>query len=143
MIFDELWEVQRARAKLRKTFDRLISQAKKEDNNEKRDRLIDEFLMELDLINDKINMLESERIQKEAERLGIPVPPLSDKESWEKGFQPNTVFLGVKVRLQLRSGIRKERREQWEGRTLWISGLLGLIIGLIGAITALVSVLKK
>ena len=147
MIFDQLSKAQRERTKLKKKFDRLISQAEQEKNHKERNFLIDEFLMECGFIDDRINVLESIRLQEKAERMGIPIPPLSDKQSWEKGYKPNTTFLGVKARLQLLTEIRKERRERWEGRTFWISRILipliGLIIGLIGALTALVSVWKK
>lgn len=147
MIFDQLSKAQRERTKLKKKFDRLILQAEKEKNHKERNFLIDEFLMERGFIDDRINLLESIRLQEKAERLGIPIPPLSDKESWERGLQPNTIFLGVKARLHLREEMRKERRERFESRTLWISRILipliGLIIGLIGALTALVSVWRK
>ncbi|MBI1955437.1 MAG: hypothetical protein HYS38_03490 [Acidobacteria bacterium] len=147
MIFDQLWKAQRERSKLKRTFDRLISQAEKEKNDKKAASLIGEFQMEGRFIDDKINVLRSTRLREEAERLGIPTPPLSDEESWEYGCQKDLIFLGVKAQSQLRGEIRKERRERWEDRTLWITRilipLLGLTIGLIGTLTALVSVWRK
>ena len=139
MIFDQLWKLQRERTELEKRFGRMISQAEREGDHEKRESLISELLMERGLIDDRINGLESIRIQERAERLGVPIPPLSDKESWENGYKPNTIFLSVKARAQLRSEIRKERRERWD----WITRIITLLVGLIGAITGLISVWKK
>ena len=143
MILDSLWEEQRERTKLKKTFDRLISQARKEKNQEEADSLISEFITERDQINDIINGLETTRIQEEAERLGIPIPPFLDAESWEQGFNPNIFLLSSKARLQLCGEIRKERRRRWEDRTLWISRILLPLLALIGAMRGLVSVWKK
>ena len=125
MIFDELWKERRKRSKLDKFYDRLISRTEKEKNHEEAENLSGEFMAQRDGINEKINVLETIRLRKESEKLGIPVPPLSDKESWVHS-PSNVVFLNVEAQLQLRREIRKERRERLEDRTLWISRILSV-----------------
>ena len=147
MIFDQLRRAQQERNKLKNTFDRLIAQAEREKNHKRVEMLIGQAFMEYKFVNDKINVLVTNRLREEAERLGIPTPPLSDEESWEYGCKKDVVFLGVRAQSQLRGEIRKERRERFEAKTLWIIRiflpLIGLLIGLIGAITGVVAVWRR
>jgi hypothetical protein len=148
MILDALWNAQRKRRKLDKLYGRLISKAERGKNPEEVGSLGSEYRFERNLINDTINSLESSMIQERAERLGVPVPNYSpDHEAWEKGFQPNVVYLSLKTRAELRSQIRKERRERVEYWTLLVKDLIvplvGLLVGLVGATIGLVSVLRS
>jgi hypothetical protein len=141
MIFDELWRAQRERTKLHKTFDPLISKAEQEKRWDDSQSLISEFLMERNVIDDKISWIETKRVRKRAEKFGVPIPPLSDKECWEEGFTPNTVRLKPEARIRISEQVRKERRARIEDRMLWVdylgplvsplTGLLGVVIGLV------------
>jgi len=142
-MFDALSKAQRERRKLEEQFSGLIGEAEKKKDYEERDGLVSELLMERDLIEDRINRIETDRVQKEAEKFGIPVPSLSDKESWDEDSQSHTIFLNVSTRLRLRQEIRKERRARWEDTTIWMDRIVLPLIGLIGAVTGLVSVLKS
>ena len=136
MIFDTLWKAKQERKKLSRTFDPLIAKAQKEKNEEEVQSLLSEFFFERNIINDKINSLESIRIQSEAEDWGIQVPPYQpDSESWEKGFQPNRVFLSTKARHELRHQIREERHQ----KRAWIKNLIVLVTVLLGTIIAFIS----
>ncbi len=142
MIFDALWRAQRKRRQLDRLFRRLTSKAEKEKRRDDVESLVAEHGFERDLVNDTINALESSRIQERAERLGIPVPKYStDNEAWEKGFQPNVVYLSLKTRAELRTQLRKERRERVEYCTLVVKDLIVPLVGLIGAIIGLISVI--
>ena len=143
MIFDALWKAQRERRALEEKFSGLIGEAEKNKDHEEVDSLVLELLFERGLIEDRINRIDTNRVQEEAEKFGIPVPSFSDKESWNEDSQSHTIFLTVSTRLRLRQEIRKERRARWEDRTLCIDRIVLPLIGLIGAGTALVSILKK
>ncbi len=142
MIFDELWRAQRERRKTNKTFDRLIDKAKKQKNLEERESLISELFMERDIINDKINWIETRRLEEKAEKFGVPIPPLSDKESWEEGYAPNTVRLRREARIRITDQIRKERRARIDDRMLWVERLAPLT-GLVGAVIGLIATLRS
>jgi hypothetical protein len=144
MILDALWKAQRERRNLDKLYRPLIAKAEKEKNHEEMQSLEAEYGFERGLVNDKISSLESARIQEEAERLCIPVPKYSsESEAWEKGFQPNFVYLSVKARADLRTHIRKERRERIEHWTLFLKDVIVPLVGLLGAIMGLISVIHS
>lgn len=144
MVFDALWKAQRKRRRLDKLFGGLISKAEKRKNHEEVGSLEAEHMYERHLISDTINSLESLRIQERAERLSLPVPKYStDNEAWEKGFQPNVVYLSLKTRAELRGQIRKERREGAEYWTLMLKDVIVPLVGLIGAIMGLISLLRS
>ena len=144
MIFDKLRKAQRARTKLQKKFDPLISAAEKKEDKSDAEFLIQEFLQERSLLDNRIKSIETARLQEKAEKYGIPTPSLSDQESWDKGYTHSglRVFLKANARLALLSDIRKERRARWEDRTAWINRLIIPIIALLGAATAFVAVWK-
>ncbi len=131
----DLWHAHRKLKKLGKTFDPLIAQAKKEGDEEKYEGLISELLMERDFID--IDSLISRRIIRRANGLDLPIPPYSDKEAWERNRTTGAYYLTAKGRADLRSLIRKEKRERFEYWARWIV----LLTGLIGAATGLVAVL--
>ncbi|MGH9432928.1 MAG: hypothetical protein ACRD3T_15440 [Terriglobia bacterium] len=142
MIFDALWKAHRERRKCNKLYRRLIENAEREKNSEEVETLCLEAMHERDVINEKINLLESSRIQEEAERLGIPIPKYSlDSEAWEKGLRNDKVYLSLKAKGELRSQIRREKRERIEYWTLIVKDLVVPLMGLLGVITGLVSVI--
>jgi hypothetical protein len=143
MIFDALWKAQRQRRELEEKFGKLIGEAERRKDDEEVQSLVKELLLERGLIEDRIHRIETRRVQEKAEKFGIPVPSLSDKESWDDGQHSQIIFLTVRARLKLRQEIRKERRAQWEDRMLLMERIILLLVGLIGAASAFVSVLKK
>lgn len=140
MFYDALRKAQSERKRLSKTFDPLIEKAQKEKRYEAEQSLISEFLSERNIIDDKISSLESMRIQKEAEDLGIPVPPYKKgSEFWEEGYQPNRVFLTLKARYDLRRQIREDRRQRREDKMVWVKDLIVPLTGLLGTLIGVIS----
>ena len=142
MIFDELWRAQRVRKRTERVFHRLIAKAEKSKDRDRERSLITEFLMERDIINDRINWIETSRLQERAENFGIPIPSISDKESWEDGYEPNTVRLRKEARLRISDQIRNERRDRVDDQLLWlnrISPLIAPLSGLVGFVTGLIA----
>ena len=143
-MFDALWRAQRARRNLDKFYSRSVTKAAREKNYEKERTLAAEHMFERDLVTDRIDSLETTAIMEEAERVGIPVPKYSpDSEAWEKGCQPDRVHLGRKFVHDLRTQIRKERRERIEYWVLILKDVVMTLVGLFGSIIALVSVLRS
>jgi len=144
MIFDPLWKAYRRRRKLSKFYGSLIVNAQRKKNHEEVETINSEFSFEKGLIDDEIGWLETLSLQNEAERIGIPFPRFSDQDgSWQEGSKPNTVHLSVKARAEIRTQIRREKRERLENKMLWISHVLLPIIGLIGAIMGLISLMHS
>jgi hypothetical protein len=90
---------------------------------------------------DQILNLSSLVLSDEAESLGIPVPPLSDKTSWEEGWMPGTVRLNVEAQARLRQAIRSEHREKWSTFAFVVKEIVAPVIGVIGAIMGLLSLI--
>lgn len=99
---------------------------------------IDAFAMhEVDTIDDEIEALESRYLTESAGRLLLPTPEFDPGSSaWVESSVTGRFRLSRAVMMQLRSAIRKERKERREGVILWITALTGII----GALTGLVAV---
>lgn len=92
---------------------------------------------------DRILNLSSMLLSDKAESLGLPVPPLADKESWEEGYWPDTIRLNVTAQAQLRKAIREEKREKWSFVAFLLTNIATPIIGLIGVVMGLLSLLHS
>ncbi len=68
MIFDKLRKAQRARTKLQKKFDPLISAAEKKEDKSDAEFLIQEFLQERSLLDNRIKSIETASLQEKAEK---------------------------------------------------------------------------
>jgi len=84
----------------------------------------------------EVDVLEARRLVKRANKLQVPVPSYNNKEMWEHVF--NYRFLTKKGKLHLINIIRKEKRE----RVGVFFKRASIVIGLIGALTAFITVLK-
>jgi hypothetical protein len=134
----KLWKLRRERRKSAKEYSRYVAEAK--DAGEE-DFRIREAIDARERIRDKILHLKSMQLSDMAEDLGLPVPPFSDKESWEEGYEPGTIRLTVKAQLQLRQAIRNEQRERWSLAVFVLKEIVAPLIAVLGAIMGLLSVI--
>ncbi|MGC5779496.1 hypothetical protein [Methylobacterium sp. NFXW15] len=81
----------------------------------------------------------TEVLRNQAEYYFIPFPEYDDETSWQDNGDQRMPTLSPKGVLEVRSAIRKERKEAWE---FW-AGRLTTATGLIGALIGLVAVFKK
>jgi hypothetical protein len=90
------------------------------------------------LIDDDIYQLECDYVQRQAERLVLSVPKFSEiSDQWEKSPFTERWRLTRPTMLELRSGIRAEKKERSELFRSWLTGLTGLIGVLIGLLAVI------
>jgi hypothetical protein len=84
--------------------------------------------------------LKTQYLVSIADKLSLPIPPITkEDERWEQsGFSGRHVLTNRGI-TELRSLIRQEKREKYELIFRWSP----ILIGLIGAIIGLISVLRK
>lgn len=84
----------------------------------------------------EISRLQSNYLIRQADRMFLPIPSLSDKTAWEDGFSGFRI-LSREARVALRGAIRKERHEASQ---LWIAWA-GPLTGLGGVVVAIIALL--
>ena len=133
----KLWWLRRGMKRSSKSYSKYIAEAK----GEEREYRAAEASQDRSERRDEILRLNSILLSDQAESLGIPVPPLSDKDSWEQGWEPGTIHLTLKAQSQLRQAIRNERREKWSFAAFVLKEIVTPLIGAIGAIMGLLSLI--
>ena len=133
----KLWWLDWQRERSNKKYSKYIAKAK----GDERESLISEAMDVRHGQRDEILNLRSLLLSDKAESLGVPVPPFSDKASWEEGWMPGTVRLNIEAQSRLRQAIRKERREKWGTFTFVVKELVAPVIGVLGAIMGLLSLI--
>jgi hypothetical protein len=87
------------------------------------------------------------QLWQEASSLDIALPPAEEKDMWQYSDDGEHRYLTVKGRALARKLIGEERSRRFEVKTLVLTKvvipLLGLIIGIIGALTGLFAVMHK
>ena len=137
----KLWKLQGKKEKTRKFYRKKIDDARKE---KKPQDYIDGFIHEemhfIDLIDDDITQIQYQLLTRQAERHFIPTPKeITTDGTWEQSDISGRWRLSEKALSNLKQAIRQEQKH---GREHWQSWLM-LVIGLIGALIGLLSVLKS
>jgi len=95
---------------------------------------------EEDMIDEEISILATENLIHNARRRFVPIPSRETEGMWEQCHTISNRFVltsqGVS---ELRSSLRKERKEQLE----FVVQILATITGVVGAATGLVAVIMK
>ena len=134
-----LWRLRRERKRLAKTYARAIDEAKDGDEAQ---MILSEASGERDDIRDKIQHLRSLALTDQAEDLGLMVPSYQDqRESWEEGREPGTVRLTQEAQLKLQQAIRSEQRGRWSLAAFILKEIVTPIIGVLGAIMGVLSLI--
>lgn len=135
-------KLNKQRNKIDKPYKKQYDEAKKEKDEEKKEEIASLAIYELGEIDDEILFLEQRYLRSIATKYLIQLPPVIEEEKgglWERSQYNGNYRLTNEGIRQLRSEIRKERKERTDLLTRWIS----ILIGLIGAITGLVAVINK
>jgi hypothetical protein len=131
----------RKRNRIDKYYKKQYEEAKKEKNSKKREEISSYASMELNVIDDDIFYLEHRYLTSVATRLLLSIPPFVSEEKgglWEQSQLTGKWHLTSEGIRKLRGEIRTEKKERTDLLSRWIA----IIIGLIGAITGLVAVIK-
>lgn len=96
---------------------------------------------EIDFVNDEIATLHTRYLLDLADKYLLPKPDFDDGEKgvWVESRITGYWQLSPETMVKLRTAIRSEQKNR---RDIWL-GVLTLLIGLVGALAALVSVWKK
>jgi len=91
---------------------------------------------------------KSRAILWKAEKLALDVPNRQEKPAWwrddsEDGGEPVIRWLSEKGRQGVSNLIRDERRKTWEWRIKVFTPILTILVGFLGLIVALVTLLSK
>jgi hypothetical protein len=102
---------------------------------EKLEEIEAEEIMEMTLLDDDISELVTRRLLALAEDNLISPPPFdANGEAWQQSHISARYYLSEQAAMDLRTTIRRERREQSELAFRWIAaitGLGGVLIGLV------------
>jgi len=89
--------------------------------------------------DEKISALHTSYLRSVAGKMLLPYPRTINDDEWEKGDLTGNYYLKNEVIASLRSAIRNEKKDSLELFRNWIA----ILIGLIGALTGLMAVLKR
>ncbi len=126
------WHLRRDVRHINQIYVRFIANA----TGQEREHLAAEWAFEKTLIDERHRGLETERLQKQADRFYVPLPVLSS-DQWERG-PIGTWYLTSEGAAKVRSAIYKERKRRQEIWVPWIAatvGVIGVLTGLILALT--------
>jgi hypothetical protein len=122
---------------------RLAEEARKTGGERKAQEVWESEGFDLKMISDEIDNLLSRYLISKASRRFLPIPSLSEKEGkWERSQFTGKYQLTDEGMRELRGMIRKDTKERMEILSYW-SQWVGLLIGIIGAITGLVAVINR
>ncbi|MDP3027901.1 MAG: hypothetical protein Q8O04_00075 [Deltaproteobacteria bacterium] len=137
-----LFKLSRQRREIDRYYKKQYAEAKKTSDNKKIGDISSVAPHELEEVDDEIHYLEQRYLISIATRMLLPVPPVISEEKggrWEQSDVTGKWQLTSEGMRELRQLIRTEKKESTELLTRWIT----IIVGLIGAITGLVAVIKK
>ncbi len=147
MIFDRLWRAERrdekALKKLRQKFQPEIDAVKNKEWEEARFDLADYILAQSQI--NEADRLRTRILIKKARRLGVAIPPdatgYEDNDDWNFNQATGYSTLTRSAELRLAREIRKEEMDRLQHQMRWVSQVAIPIIGLIGSLMGLISLI--
>ena len=137
----KLWRLNQQRKEVQERCDRALAEARKAKGQRLTDDeeydLYGQFSWEFDVIDWKTSLTITRALLEEANKLLLPTPSHSDQDKWEESGLGE--FLSSAGISEVRSAIRREKRERRESWGWWIT----LVIGLLGTLIGLVAVIKS
>jgi len=127
------WHLRRDVRHINKIYVRFIANA----TGQEREHLAAEWAFERTLIDERHREMETERLQKKADRFYVPLPLLSS-DNWERG-PTGTWSLTPEGAEKVRRAIYEERKRRQEIWVPWIAAAVGVL----GVLTGLILALEK
>jgi hypothetical protein len=98
-------------------------------------------------MEEAIDFRVSIKLLDKARAVDADIPPNEEKEMWHRNHEESLIWLTAKGRAAVRKSIDEERTRRREMQAWWwksvILPALSTIIGILGAVTGLVAVLRK
>lgn len=135
-------ELQKLRARTQAAFRVDITRALRERNTDAYESLKHWRSVELGMLDSEIESLKTGRLIAHAERLMLPTPAVNHPDEdgpWDFEMHTGMRYLTREAMVILRRQIREEIHERRQTVSFWITGLVGVI----GALTGLLSVLLR
>lgn len=138
-----LFKLNRKRSKEASAISKLAEEARKTGGERKAQEVWQSESSDLCMIDEEILGLLSRYHMSEANKRFLPTPPFSEKDGiWEWSNYTRGYHLTEKGIRELRGVIRNDKKERMELLSYWYPWI-GVLFGLIGAITGLISVIKQ
>lgn len=139
-------KIERDQRRVSAAYDADIKKAKAEKKNrEEIEGIEHNAWFEASLLEDEIKVLQTRHLLSQAYRRSIMVPQ-HNEENWDRTRDTGDPFLLPHAFAELRSALRKERKERLEQVQMTaaiVGGIVGALTGVIGALIGLVTVLSK
>lgn len=138
------WEqqrIQRSRNRISRTYEKKEKEARaKGGDSDVLSSLEYSWDFELKLEDDEMLNLIHRYYRRQADRLMVPVPPFkAEGGAWEESEKDGSYHLTQEALHDLRSAIRAEKKARREGWMVWLAAFIGLI----GALSGLIAIIKK
>ncbi|MBW2202065.1 MAG: hypothetical protein JRF71_14765 [Deltaproteobacteria bacterium] len=131
-------KLKRTIAKTHRAFNKQIKKARKENKpREEIQGLISQRFGECQFEEEELKFIRSIRLIRQAEELNVPLPNFSDKKIWTR--DNGSIRLTAAGRHHVTKLIRQEKKER---RYPFIQ-IISLLIGLVGALAALMAILSN
>lgn len=138
-----LFKLNRKRSKEASVISKLAEKARKTGGERKAEEVWQSESFDLQMIDDDILDLHSRYLYSKATKRFLPTPPFSEKDGmWEYTNFKGKYHLTEKGIREMRGIIRKDTKERMELLSYWYPWI-GILFGLIGAITGLIAVIKR
>ncbi len=131
-----------------KKLNKVIADLQKEIENKKEGKtpkeqhdIENEIVSEMFLYWDEIDTIISRDLINDAKKFGVLLPDDNDKKMWTTNKYEKRI-LSQKGQILVKKEIRNENREKWKFIILCFSTFFSLIIGLLGAIIGIISVIN-
>lgn len=136
----ELLHALKERDKLTAPYDKQYKAAKKaEPNNPHLAEIYNEIDLDLNILDTEIEDIHSRYLFRKVLNLGIPFPYIQPRHKyWTQPGIGGPIVLTTEGKYEIRKLIRAEQKARREPFLAWA----GWIVGILGALTGLVSVLK-
>jgi len=138
-----LFKLNRKRAKETSVTKKLAEEAREKGGAKEAQMVWEEARFDTEMIDDEILQLLSQYILSKANKRFLPTPPFLEEDGmWERSNYTGKYHLTVKGFREVRGIIRKDTKERMELLSYWYPWI-GVLFGLIGAITGLIAVIKR
>jgi len=127
------WHLRRDIRHINNIYVRFIANA----TGQEREHLAAEWAFERTLIDERHRGLETERLQKKADRFYVPLPLLAS-DKWERG-PTGTWYLTPEGAEKVRRAIYEERKRRQDIWVPWIAAAVGIL----GTLTGFILAVKK